>query len=54
MHFAAEVLGAQGCDQLSLSLAVVVRLLPNSPSGEAGLPVLLQDGGNEEEVDGAV
>lgn len=36
------------------SLAVVVRLLPDPPPGETGLPVLLQDRGDEEEVDGAV
>lgn len=39
---------------LLLSLAVVVWLLPHPPPGKAGLPVLLQDRGDEEEVDGAV
>lgn len=50
MHFAAQVWEHSGL----FSLAVVIRLLPNPPPGEAGLPVLLQDRGNEEEVDGAV
>lgn len=39
---------------LSFPLAVVLWLLPNPPPRKAGLPVLLQDRGNEEEVDGAV
>lgn len=55
----AEVCGCKCgalCSETSslFALAVVVRLLPNPPPGQTGLPVLLQDRGDEEEVDGAV
>ena len=33
---------------------VVLWVLPDTPSGETGLPVLLQDRGHQEEVDGTV